>query len=82
MGERNKGWGECECPCLEKLRGPEILKLKLILFLFPIADLMMEEGFAFVLFYILLHVWDIFVTLNNLILRLVGLKTLYPVYLQ
>lgn len=45
------------CPCLEKLRSHEKLKLRLILFLFAIADLMMEEGFAFVVFSILLHVW-------------------------
>lgn len=41
-----------------------------------------EEGFASVLFQILLHFQDILVTLNNLILRLVGLKTFHPVSVQ
>jgi len=40
FGKRNKGWGECERPSLEKLRGNEKLKPGLVLFSFPIADLM------------------------------------------
>lgn len=60
--KRNKGWVECERPSLEKLRGNEKLKPGLVLFSFPVTNLMTGRPLLLFCFQRLLHVWDGLVT--------------------